>query len=328
MISVSRRRFSGAAIGLGAALSTKTASLVPRPLFAQSVSPVVESCGIEQTYATAPSRALALDVGPLDTMVALDLGDSLIGWFGSEAQISPKSAEFVANKPMPTLGSSWPYPTIETLLDIDPDFILAYGFNVEAGSTPQSVIDSGINFWSYPEGCPDAEGVVVDIPAVLQYISDIARIFHVEERGSSLIHEYETLLAGITETAPATQPSMLLMDFGEDAIFTAAKGALPTYMMEAAGGSNIFADDEPNAGGVWLNATFEQIVERDPEWIVVVDYDNYDERVAFAQDHPALSGTTAVQKNQFIRLTYAEVVPGVQLFAGLERMAAALVTAS
>ena len=52
------------------------------------------------------------------------------------------------------------------------------------------------------------------------------------------------------------------------------KRAMPQAMIEAAGGRNIFDDLERN----WPRGNWEDVIARDPEWIVIVDYDQPDAR--------------------------------------------------
>ena len=63
-------------------------------------------------------------------------------------------------------------------------------------------------------------------------------------------------------------PRVFVYDSGESAPFTAARYAMPTALIEAAGGLNIMDDFEKN----WATVTWEEVVERNPEVVVIVNY--------------------------------------------------------
>ena len=47
------------------------------------------------------------------------------------------------------------------------------------------------------------------------------------------------------------------------------KRAMPQAMIEAAGGRNIFDDLDSS----WMRGNWEDVIARDPDWIVIVDDD-------------------------------------------------------
>jgi iron complex transport system substrate-binding protein len=290
---------------------------------------VVESCGIEWTYEQTPERALAVDTNALEIMLALGLEDRLVGYFGNPDYLGGEFGAMAEAAAVENLGSSFPYPSLEAVLAPDPDFVFSYGYNPEAGFTPEAMSDAGINNYAFEETCIGFDGEVT-IDSVFQNIRDIGAIFGVEDKATEVIEGYEARLAAVAERIPdgAEAPRVFLMDFGEDTIFTAAKGAIPTDIFARAGGENIFADTTGDdiAGTAWMNATFEQIVERDPEVIVIVNYGfgEPEERQAFAEGHPALSGVAGVQNAEYVVVNFPQIVPSPENIDAVELIAEAL----
>jgi len=319
---------AGAAVRRSA-LALAILLVVAAPVAAQApatpAARVVESCGVAQTYEAPPQRALPLDIGALEMLLALGLEDRIVGWYG-DGDLLPENQAKVEAAGIERLGSSFPFPTFEAVLAENPDFVFAYGFNEETGFTPQALAGTGINFYSFPEACPGASALTVDFPALFGYLRDLGAIFAVEAEADAVIAERQAQLDAIAARIPtgAAPRRVMLMDFGEEAIFTAGRGALPTALIAAAGGDNVFGDVEGSIIGVWLNASFEEIAERDPEVLLVVDYGEPGSRIAFAQANPALSGTTAVRDGRFITVDYAAVVPEMQVFDAVELVAAGL----
>lgn len=290
---------------------------------------VVESCGVEWEYDDVPQRALALDTNALQIFLILGLEDHVVGFFGNPDFMSDEFSTMANDAGVENLGGSWPYPALEAVLDPDPDFVFSYGFNVEGGFTPEAMQNAGINSYAFDEACIGFDGEV-NIESLYRHTRDIGKIFDVEERAEDVIATWEARLDAVQAMIPdgVEAPRMFLLDFGEETIFTAAKGAMPTDLFARAGGVNIFADTTGAdiAGTAWMNATHEEIVVRDPEVIVIVDYGwgEPEERPSFMESHPALSGITGVQNQNYIVLTFPQVIPSPENIDAIEILAEAL----
>ena len=291
---------------------------------------VVESCGIDWTYEDAPERVLALDTNALEVMFELDLEDRVVGYFGSPDNMGGRFAGVAAEAGIENLGPSFPYPGLEAVLAEDPDFVFSYGYNPEAGFTAEAMLDAGIGNYAFDETCPGFNGINT-IESLYENIRDVATIFGVEDRAETVIAGYEERLDAVAAMVPddAEAPQMFLLDFGEDSIFTAAQGAIPTDLFARAGGVNVFGEtvgDDGLGGTAWMYATFEEIVERDPEVIVLVDYGfgGPEERQEFAENHPALSGVTGVAEGNFIVVKFPQIVPSPENIDTIELLAESL----
>ena len=101
---------------------------------------------------------------------------------------------------------------------------------------------------------------------------------------------------------------VFVYDSGEETPFTAAKFAMPNAMIEVAGGTNIFNDVESS----WTTVNWEDIVDRNPEHIIIVDYGepNAEGKIAFLKSQPELTDVEAIKNDRFVVLTYDEATPG------------------
>ncbi len=291
---------------------------------------VVESCGIDWTYEQPPERALALDTNALEVMFELGLEDRVVGYFGSPDNMGGRFAGMAEAAGIEHLGASFPFPSLEAVLASDPDFVFSYGYNPEAGFTAEAMLEAGIGNYAFEDSCSGFDGTTT-IDSLYQNIRDVGTIFDVEEQAESVVAGYEERLDVVAEMVPDGEepPKMFLLDFGEDSIFTAAAGAIPTDLFARAGGVNVFGDttgDDGLGGTAWMYATFEQIVERDPEVIVLVDYGfgGPEERQAFAEDHPALSGVTGVAEGNYVVVKFPQIVPSPENIDTIELLAEAL----
>src|SRR5690606_17103900 len=99
---------------------------------------------------------------------------------------------------------------------------------------------------------------------------NLGRIFGVEEQAVALVDGYRTDLAAFqaTRVASATPPKVFVYDSGEGKPFTAGRFAIPTALIEAAGGVNIM-DDVLSS---WVEVGWEPVIERNPDIVVIVNY--------------------------------------------------------
>ncbi|MYE45359.1 MAG: ABC transporter substrate-binding protein, partial [Chloroflexi bacterium] len=278
----------------------------------------VDVCGVDVTFDAAPTRVIVQEANALDILLALGLGDRVIGYFGDAPVLPQNEAAFEAND-IERFGGSWPIPSLEALLDANPDFVWSYGYDESVGNTVESQLDAGLGPYAFTEACT-GDTRAQDFEQVYAYIREVSEIFDVQDRGAELIAELEGVLAAAADRVPegVEPPSVFLMDFGEGPIFTAARGAAPTAMIEAAGGRNIYGDTQGDAANVWIYATLEDIVAKDPEAVIIVDYGDRDARIQLLEDSPVLSGMQAVVDQRYGSIIYGDVIPGLRMFYAVE----------
>ena len=281
----------------------------------------VDVCGVDVTFDEAPTRVIVQESNALDILLALGLGERVVGYFGDAPVLPQNEAEFEAHD-IERFGGSWPIPSLEALLDANPDFVWSYGYDESVGNTVHSQLEAGLGPYAFTEACA-GDTRAQDFERVYEYIREISEIFDVQDRGAELIAELEGVLAAAAARVPegAEPPRVFLMDFGDGPIFTAARGAAPTAMIEAAGGRNIYGDTQGDAANVWMYATLEDIVANDPEAIIIVDYGDPDARIQQLEDSPVLSGIQAVVDQRYGTIIYGDVIPGLRMFYAVDTVA-------
>lgn len=280
----------------------------------------VEICGREWTYDERPSQVVTTDSGMLDLMLALGLQDEVTGWFGGRIEnLDPAYADQAAQ--LDRLGDGFPYPTLESILASEPDLVLSYGYNDEAGFTPDRLIEEGINNFTVTEGCDNFTGAST-LDTFYEDVRTLAAIFDVEDAGEELIESWEGRVEAATALVPEGDPVTVLNTGSGDpaAPFASARDALVEELIVNAGGENIFADTD----GAYFSPSWEEVVARDPELIIESSgfgEEGLDAVRAHLEANPALATMTAVQEDNFVSLRYEEGVPGTQFFNGLEQVA-------
>ena len=304
-----------------------TAFLQAAAAHAQSFPATVSNCGRDVVFETAPKRVVSIDVNITETLLALGLQDRIVGYGGLEGrdEMRPENARKLAN--IESLSDR--YPSLEVVLGAQPDFVFAgwsYGFGGSNNVTPEVLSDFGIKSYAIRESCVRIqERDAVSIEDSFADILNIGRIFGVEERARTLIREQRARLAKVADAIGGARPSfrVFVYDSGDDAPFTAAAFAMPTALIELAGGINIFADVATS----WTPVNWEDVVDRDPAVILVVDYGGVSaaDKIKFLKAHPALKNVAAIRNENFVVAVYGEATPGVRNVDVVERLARAVV---
>jgi iron complex transport system substrate-binding protein len=244
-------------------------------------------------------------------MLVLGLTDRMVGYTGISGwnKLDAKMREGV--DALPELSKK--YPSKEVLVGADADFFFAgwnYGMKVGGEVTPETLEPFGIKVYELTESCTHImEKDKASIDDMYNDLLNLGRIFGVEEKANSLVDGYRLELSKETKNLKSENPlRVFVYDSGEDAPFTAGLYAMPTALIEAAGGTNIMDDFEKS----WGTVTWEEVIDRNPEVIVIVNYGNVtaEQKREFMMSNPAFADLDAVKNDRFVTLEYVEATPG------------------
>lgn len=281
----------------------------------------VQSCNREVTFDSPPARAIANDVNLVEMMLALGLRDRMVGYTGVSGwkTLDEELRQGIAE--LPELSAK--YPSREVLAGAEPDFFFAgwnYGMTVGGEVTPETLEPLGIKTYELTESCifvgPKAKSSMQDM---YDDLLNLGTIFGVEDRAKALVDGYKAKLAEITaKVDPSTPLRVFVYDSGEETPFTAGAYAIPTALIEAAGGKNIMDDLDKS----WATVAWEPVVERNPEVIVIVNYGDVtaDQKIAFLEGNPAFANVDAVKNDRYVILEYVEATPGPRNIRAVEKL--------
>ncbi|MGF0536803.1 ABC transporter substrate-binding protein [Agrobacterium sp. ES01] len=300
------------------ALSATTAAASGFPV-------TVKSCDREVTFDAAPKRAVSNDVNLTEMMLALGLTGNMAGYTGVTGWKTLDETLTADIAALPELTPT--YPTKEVLLGADADFLFAgwnYGMKVGGEVTPDTLTPFGIKVYELTESCIHImKKSKSSMDDMYGDILNLGRIFGVAERAETLVAGYKQQLAEAMADLPERKGPLkvFVYDSGEEKPFTAGRYAMPTALIEAAGGTNIMDDVETS----WTTVGWEGVIERNPDVVVVVDYGEVsaEQKIAFMRDNPAFQDIPAVKNNRFVVLPYAEATPGPRNIEAIKTLAAA-----
>ncbi|MCJ8335074.1 MAG: ABC transporter substrate-binding protein [Epibacterium sp.] len=283
----------------------------------------INSCNREVTFDTPPKAAISNDVNLTEMMLVLGLADRMVGYTGISGWKTLDEEMRAGVEQLPELSAK--YPTKEVILGADADFYFAgwnYGMKVGGEVTPETLDPFGIKVYELTESCIHiGDKPKVSMEDMYNDIANLGKIFQVEDKAAALIDGYKADLAEFTASLDTAEDPLrvFVYDSGEESPFTAGRYAMPTALIEAAGGKNIMDDFEKS----WATVTWEEVVERNPEVVVIVNYGNVtaEEKRAFMMSNPAFADLDAVKNDRFVTLEYVEATPGPRNINAVKKLA-------
>ena len=295
------------------------ASIIGGAAFAQTT---VESCNRTVSFDAPPKRAISNDVNLTEMMLVLGLADHMVGYTGISGW-KTLDEEMRANvKQLPELSSK--YPTKEVIVGANADFFFAgwnYGMKVGGEVTPETLEPFGVKVYELTESCTHImKKGKASIDDMYADLLNLGSIFNVEDKAEKLVSDYKSELKSFKDNLETGEPvRAFVYDSGEDTPFTAGLYAMPTALIEAAGGVNVMNGFEKS----WGTVTWEEVVAQNPEVIIIVNYGSVtaEQKRSFMMSNPAFANIEAVKNDRFVTLEYVEATPGPRNIKAIKTLA-------
>ena len=284
----------------------------------------VESCNRIVTFEESPKKAISNDVNLTEMMLVLGLAERTVGYTGISGWKTLDEEMRAGVKELPELSQK--YPSKEVLVGADADFFFAgwnYGMKVGGEVTPETLEPFGIKVYELTESCIHIMNKSkANMEDMYNDLLNLGRIFNVENKANELINKYRMEIQELTQNINTDDPlRVFVYDSGEDTPFTAGFYAMPTALIEASGGINIMNDFKKS----WGTVTWEEVIDRNPEVIVIVNYGNVtaDQKKDFMMSNPAFAGIDAIKNDRFVTLEYVEATPGPRNIKAIKKLSEA-----
>ena len=287
----------------------------------------IDNCGSKLTFDRAPKHAVVHDIDMSEMAFALHLQPNMAGVTGISGWYKVTPTFKAAQGAIPELAPK--YPTLETLLAADADFFFAgwyYGMKPGGEVTPDTLAQKGIKIYVLTESCAQVDKSRPRATMDLLYTDEtnLGTIFGKEAEARALVDGWKARVAAVTNAVKGRAPlRVFLYDSGEDKPFTAGKFAMPTALIEAAGGRNV----EDDLAMSWGTTSWEEVAAKNPQFLVLLDYQDgagYRKLLDFLKAHPAMKETDAVKNERFVPLRYEQLTPGPANVEAVEAIAHAM----
>ncbi|WP_327351396.1 ABC transporter substrate-binding protein [Streptomyces sp. NBC_01304] len=288
----------------------------------------VTSCGRKLTFDGAPERAVALDQSSTEVLLELGLQDRMAGTSNLKTKIAPEYRDAYAKVPV----LSPKILTNEQLRAATPDIAVAgmsdY-FTKDRVGTRSELADLDLPSYVSAVDCPKQQKpgkAKTSFELLFQDYENLGKIFGVEDRAARLVEEQRATLDKAAKAADRVkgEPNVVwLYSVYGDAPYVAGKSAMPSEMSRLVGAKNAFDDVDED----WPAVTWEQIAERNPDFIVVGDLsergkpgDSAADKRAAMRDNPLMSKLAAVAENRIVEIPGTEMDPSVRTVSALPRL--------
>lgn len=274
---------------------------------------VFDNYGREAVIKKNPQKVLTLGPNCTELFAALGLSDKVIGRSLINHSRGPLPEYADAVNAIPQLNFA--EATREAILTSGADFIYAIDWEIS---------DAGCNI---DEAKSYGMDVYVNSATTLeeQYkeILDIGKIFGIEERAEAFVADQKARISAVQERLRGKEPvKVLVYDSGNDGVFTCSGTNFESLLISLAGGKNIFDDLTEKH---WVTVSYEEVIKREPDVIVIHDYDSpsVEEKIAEIKANSSLASLDCVKNERFVPITLESVLPGNRMAYAVEELAEA-----
>jgi iron complex transport system substrate-binding protein len=284
----------------------------------------IDSCGLPLDVTTPPTRAITMDQGATEMLLALGLHDRMIGTAYRTDVIGTEFQKDYATVPV----LSEQYPTTEQVREQNPDLVYSMrssAFGPDAAGSRKDLVDLGVPAYLSSNDCEDQSLIApAGFEQIGHEITDLATIFDVPERGAALVAKQQHVLDDVAKATPLPkQPSIVwLYSTINGSPIVAGSTGLANVMTTLAGGTNAFSDLRSQ----WTEVSWDDIAQRDPDVLVIADStrgiagDSASDKLAFLTSDAVTSHMRAVVDHRIIALPATELDPSVRSIQALRQL--------
>lgn len=268
-----------------------------------------------------PQRVIVVTYTCAELLCALGLEDRIIGIASVNRDLDavlPMYREKLGNKPIihhtdPETGTL--FPIKEEMASFEPDLVLSTHYYHQYFEQSGKV-SCHFPFYVMESSIPGK----TSMDTLYRDIFNLGRIFGVEKQALLLVDRIRDKILRIpTHPLKKKRARVFVFDRGKNTPVTSFRDTLENHLIALAGGVNVFG----NKPGMYEKVSWEEVLEQDPEYIIVHDYPDYmnaEEKINWIKSGTNMAGSTAVKEEHFIILKLSEVFPGIQNACAVEKL--------
>jgi iron complex transport system substrate-binding protein len=303
-----------AALGLALALAGCGAAPADIPTAAPGAPVVVENCDTTVQFAAAPQRVVTIKSTSTEMLLALGLGDRIVGTAFPDGPVPDEWAGAAADLPL----LSEQMPSEEAVLELEPDLVYSgweSAFAPDAAGDRAELAALGVASYVQPAACRSTEVAKLTFDELFREIGEVAEIFRVDAT---------PLLDGQRAELEALVPddrglTALWYSSGTDTPYVGAGTGAPQPVLETVGLANLAGDID----SAWTSLGWEAIVDADPDVIVLIDADwnTAASKMLHLAANPATAKLDAVVHQRYLILPFASAEAGVRTVSAATSLA-------
>ena len=269
---------------------------------------VIQNCDTKVTFAKAPKRVVSIKSTSTEILLALGLGDRIVG---TAFQDGPVPAKWSARAARLHKISDF-MPSEEALLALEPDMVYSgweSAFSADQAGTRSELTALGVGSYVQPAACR-----TTGAPAKLTFsdifgeLKQVGAIFRVDAAADRLVAQQKAELATVHKSTKGL--SALWYSSGTDTPYVGAGTGAPELVLETVGLKNVAGDVKQT----WTSLGWESIVADDPDVIILIDasWNTAASKIASLESNPATANLSAVKNHRYITLPFPASEAGVR----------------
>src|SRR4051812_28228404 len=269
---------------------------------------MIQNCDTRVTFPTAPKRVVSIKSTSTEILLALGLGDRIVGTAFQDGPVPAKGTPQAAG--LHKISDFM--PSEEALLALEPDMVYSgweSAFSSDQAGTRDELTALGVGSYVQPAACR-----TTGAPAKLTFsdvfgeLKQVGSIFRVDAAASRLVAQQKAELAKVTKSTKGL--TALWYSSGTDTPYVGAGTGAPELVMETVGLKNVAADVKQT----WSSLGWESIVADDPDVIILIDasWNTAASKIASLESNPATAQLTAVKDHRYITLPFPASEAGVR----------------
>ncbi|MCC6270596.1 MAG: putative F420-0 ABC transporter substrate-binding protein [Microbacteriaceae bacterium] len=309
MLTFSRRIavLSICTLALAGCVSAQQAPLKPSVTPPPGVASSINNCGVVVPITPAPARVITIKSTSTEMLLALGLGDRIVGTAFQDGPVPDRWSAAAAA--LPVLADK--VPSQEVVLNATPDFVYAgweSNFSSDGAGTRADLAALGIRSYVSPAACKGAafKPAQLTFDDIDHEISEVALLFGVDD--TALLAEQDATLGAIRKDA--RDLSALWFSSGSDIPYVGAGTGAPQLILDTIGVRNIAADVKDT----WASYNWESVIAANPDVIVLVDasWSTTEKKIGVLEGNPATAKLDAVRNHRYLIVPFAASEAGVR----------------
>jgi len=288
----------------------------------------LSNCGREVVVARPPRRAIAINQPATELLLTLGLADRVAASASWNDPVLPRLA--AANARVPVLSRG--FPSLERVLEEEPDFVYAtfdMSFSDEGVAPRERFERLGVPTYQSASECGGQtarRSRALTLDDLYAEIGDVARVFGVPARGERLVASLRARMARAADGLDAAGVSLMWWYSATKAPYIAGCCGAPGIVTRAVGAANAFDDSRQ----LWPETSWEAILARDPDVLVLADLTRGDDgdsaaaKIRFLRGDPVARRLTAVRERRWIVVPGSDMDPSLRNVDAVETVAAGL----
>lgn len=269
----------------------------------------IDNCGTEVTFAAAPERVVSIKSTSTEMLLALGLGDRIVGSAFGDGPANEAWAAEAAK--LPVLSDK--VPGQEATLELEPDLVYAgweSNLSAEGAGDRPTLAALGVNSFVSPAACKGEayKPNPLTFDLVFDEVAQVGEIFDVQDAAAELIAAQRAELAAVKPAGD--DRTALWYSSGSDTPYVGAGIGAPQMMLDELGLVNVAADVKDT----WSPLGWEAIVAADPDVIVLVDapWNPADKKIELLNSNPATINLSAVKAANYVIVPFPAGEAGVR----------------